>query len=254
MPRNSPSSSRPTTAARGSERLLSISGEPDGAETGLRSHRRRRRRDGRHGEDAEGLPDGLSADGRLHDARRASASSKRGRRPRCRHVSPLPGRRHDRRPRAYRRASAGPTRRRAERRGRSRQDRLRAASPRGAMEALPGGSAQPVLRRTADEDGDYAHKLLGRRISASLASSSMPSAASGRNSRGPVGRRDFSGTTPKLGFRLNEHGARFRFVDAARSFEEDDETLRDAMRDREARGRIQLLKLEMHPAMLPRAA
>ena len=83
-------------------------------------------------------------------------------------------------PRACRRASARPTR--GERRRRSWQDRLCAASPRGAMEALPGGSAQPVLRRTADEDADV-HKLLGRQSLPLSRALQSPSAASVRNSR-----------------------------------------------------------------------
>jgi peptidoglycan/xylan/chitin deacetylase (PgdA/CDA1 family) len=55
----------------------------------------------------------------------------------------------------------------------------------------------------------------------------------------------------ELGFRLNQYGASFVFVDSARSLEDDRKSLRDAMREREARGRLQLLKLEMYPSLLP---
>jgi len=63
--------------------------------------------------------------------------------------------------------------------------------------------------------------------------------------------KGFPGHDTELGLRLTEHGARLVFVDTARSLEDDDETLRSAMRDRKSRGRLQLLKLEMHPSMLP---
>jgi glycosyltransferase involved in cell wall biosynthesis len=58
----------------------------------------------------------------------------------------------------------------------------------------------------------------------------------------------------ELGFRLQNHGARFIYVDEAFAVEDDRETLRDYVNDAEKRGASGLALYERHPELLPHLA